>query len=53
MSSVNIFTYQRLLNTRCVVSMAQVHSVTPLAIENLLSHEKNNIRCLLEKAITF
>ena len=34
MSSVNVFTHQRSLNTRCVGSMAQLHSVTPLPIEN-------------------
>ena len=53
MSSVNAFTHQRLLNTCCVASMAQVQSVTPLPIENPLSHENDNNRHLLEKAITF
>ena len=52
MSSVNAFTHQRLSNTR-VVSMAQIHSVTPLPIENCLSQEEYNNRHLLEKAIIF
>ena len=53
MSLVNAFIRMRLLNTRCAVLMAQVHSVTLLPIVNPLSHENNNSRCLLEKAITF
>ena len=53
MSLVNAFTHNRSSNTRCVVLMAQVHSVTLLPIENPLSHENNNNRRLLEKAITF
>ena len=53
MSLVNAFFRMRLLNTRCAVLMAQVHSVTLLPIVNPLSHENNNNRCLLEKAITF
>ena len=52
MSSVNAFTHQRSLNTRCVVLMARVHLVT-LPIENPLSYENDNNRRLLEKAITF
>ena len=52
-SSVNAFTHQRSLNTCYVWSMAQVHSVTPLPIDNPLSHENDNNRHLLEKAITF
>ena len=53
MSSVNAFTHQRSLNTRCVASLAKVHSVTLLPIENHLSHENDKNRCLLEKTITF
>ena len=53
MSSVNAFTHQRSFNTRCVVLMAQAHSVTLLPIKNPLSHENDNNRHLLEKAITF
>ena len=52
MSAMNAFTHQRSLNIRWVALIAQVHSVTPLPINNLLSHENNNW-CLLEKAITF
>ena len=53
MSLVNVFTHNRSLNTRCVALMAQVHSVTLLPIDNLLSHENKNNTHLLEKAITF
>ena len=53
MSSVNGFIHLRLLNTHCVALMTQVYSVTPLPIENPLSHENNNNRQLLKKAITF
>ena len=53
MSLVNAYTYNRSSNTRCVVLMAQVHSVTLLPIENPLSHENKNNGHLLEKAITF
>ena len=52
MSLVNAFTHQRSLNTCRVVLMAQVQSVTLLPIENPLSHENDNNRRLLEKAIT-
>ena len=48
-----IFAHKRLSNTHCVVLMAQVHSVALMPIENPLSHENNNNRHLLEKAITF
>ena len=53
MSSLNAFTYQRSLNTCYVALMAQANSVIPLPIENPLSHENDNNRCLLEKATTF
>ena len=53
MTSVNAFTHQRSLNTCYVVLMAQAHSVTLLPIDNHLSHENDNNRHLLEKAITF
>ena len=53
MSLVNAFTHNRSSNTRCIVLMAHVHSVTLLSIENPLSHENKNNRHLLEKAITF
>ena len=51
MQPVNVFPHQGLLKTRCVASMAQVHSITSLPIENPFSHENDNNRCLLEKAI--
>ena len=53
MSLVNAFTYNRLLNIRCVAIMVHVHSVIPLLIENPLSNENNNNRCFLENVITF
>ena len=53
MSLVNAFTHNRSSNTCCVTLMAQVHSVTPLAIENPLPHENKINKRLLEKAITF
>ena len=52
MSLVNAFTHNRSVNTRCVTLMGQVHSITPLPIENPLSHENKNNRRLLEKAVT-
>ena len=53
MSSVNAFTHQRPSKIHYVASMAQVHSVTLLPMENIPSHENDNSRNLLEKAITF
>ena len=53
MPSVNAFTHHRYSKIHYVASMAQIHSVTPLPIENPLSHENDNNRHLLEKAITF
>ena len=40
---VNVFAHKRSSNTRCVVLMAQVHSVTLMPIENPLSHETTTI----------
>ena len=53
MSLVNAFTHNRSSNTHSIALMAQIHSVTLVAIENPLSHENKNNRRLLEKAITF
>ena len=53
MTLVNSFIHNRSSNTRCVMLMAKVHSVTLLPIENPLSHENKNNRHWLEKAITF
>ena len=50
---MHLLTIDHRINTRCVVLMAQVHSVTLLPIKNPLSHEKKNNRRLLEMAITF
>ena len=53
MSSVNAFTDQRLSKIHYVASMAQAHSVILLPINNLLFHENDNNRRLLEKVILF
>ena len=53
MSSVNAFTHQRLSKIHYVASMAQAHSVILLPINNLLFHENDNNRHLLEKVIIF